>query len=44
MGKGDKKKGNREVKKPKKEVPKGPSAAEAGAIRAPVIMAGKKIK
>ncbi|CTQ51364.1 hypothetical protein [Jannaschia donghaensis] len=44
MGKGDNKKSNKEVKKPKKEKPKGPFVGEAGAIRGAVVVSGKKVK
>ncbi|SDZ09270.1 hypothetical protein SAMN05444004_1066 [Jannaschia faecimaris] len=44
MGKGDKQKGNREVKKPKKEVVKAPLATPSANSRADLIVAGKKVK
>ncbi|MGB3555046.1 MAG: hypothetical protein WBA25_10445 [Jannaschia sp.] len=43
MGKGDRQKGNKEVKKPKKDKSKAPSAAETGSGRPPIVVSGKKV-
>ncbi|MGB3408460.1 MAG: hypothetical protein WBA67_13305 [Jannaschia sp.] len=44
MGKGDKQKGNKEAKKPKKEKPKTIAAADAGTGRPGIVVSGKKVK
>ncbi|WP_267137804.1 hypothetical protein [Anianabacter salinae] len=43
MGKGDNKRGNKEVKKPKKEVPRVLATANSGAAK-PVSLGAKKSK
>ncbi len=44
MSKGNNKRGNKEAKKPKKEKPKVSATANSNAGKAPVVVAGKKIK
>jgi hypothetical protein len=44
MSKGDKQRGNKEVKKPKREKPKAPATANFMAGKSPLAGAGKKAK
>ncbi len=44
MSKGNNKRGNKEAKKPKKEKPKVSATANSNAGKAPIVVAGKKIK
>lgn len=44
MSKGDKQRGNREAKKPKKEKPKESAPVTAAGGRTPIVVAGKKLK
>lgn len=44
MGKGDNKRGNKEVRKPKKEKPKASGTADSNLGKSPLTVAGKKVK
>ncbi len=44
MSKGNNRRGNKEVKKPKQEKPKSSATADSRAGQSSIVMAGKKIK
>jgi hypothetical protein len=44
MSKGDRRRGNKEIKKPKQEKPKAPAPTTATSGRTPIVVAGKKLK
>lgn len=44
MGKGDNRRGNKEVKKPKQVKPKAHATVDSQAARPPIVVAGKKMK
>ncbi len=44
MSKGDHRRGNKEIKKPKQDKPKAAAATTVASGRTPIVVAGKKLK